>query len=144
MILAIDVGNSNVAMGVYDGERLVRHWRLSTVAGATADDLGISMRTLLGYNGINCEMVDAVVYATVVPPLVASLEEMCLRYLKVRPLKVGPGTKTGIDIKYDNPREVGPDRIANAVAAQHLFGGPSLVVDFGTATTFDVISEEGN
>ncbi len=144
MILAIDVGNSNVAMGVYDGERLAKHWRLSTVAQATADDLGIAVRTLLGYNGMNCETIDAVIYATVVPTLVASLEEMCLRYLKIRPLKVGPGTRSGIDIKYENPREVGPDRIANAVAAQHLFGGPSLVVDFGTATTFDVISAEGH
>ncbi len=144
MILAIDVGNSNVALGVFEGDDLSQNWRLSTTSQATSDDLGIAIRTLLGYNGMNFERIDAVVYATVVPPLVRSIEDMCDRYLGVRPLKVGPGTKTGINIKYQNPREVGPDRIANAVAAQHLFGGPSLVVDFGTATTFDVISSEGD
>ncbi len=144
MILAIDVGNSNLALGVYEGERLVEHWRLSTASQATADDLGIAVRTLMGYNGLSVELIEAVVYATVVPPLVGPMEEMCRRYLGATPLKVGPGTKTGIDIKYQNPREVGPDRIANAVAAQHLFGSPSVVVDFGTATTFDVISAEGH
>ncbi len=144
MILAIDVGNSNLAMGVYEGEKLVQHWRLSTTAQATSDDLGIAVRTLMGYNGFSCDRIEAVVYATVVPPLVRSIEEMSTRYLGVAPLKVGPGTRTGINIKYQNPREVGPDRIANAVAAEHLFGGPCLVVDFGTATTFDVISSEGD
>ncbi len=143
MILSVDIGNSNLTLGVYQGETLIHRWRLSTVPLATADDLGISFRMLLTSNGVALDSINAVVYASVVPPLVGPFERMCNRYLGVAPLQVKPGTRTGIDIKYQDPREVGPDRIANAVAAQSRHKGPLVVVDFGTATTFDVISKAG-
>ncbi len=144
MILAADIGNSNTTLGLFSGESLVHRWRLSTLTSATADDLGISMRTLLSSNGVSLSDIDAIIYASVVPPLAEPFEKMCQRYIGMKPLKVAPGVKTGIDIRYENPREVGADRIANAVAVQSQYGGPSIVVDFGTATTFDVVSADGD
>ena len=144
MILAVDIGNSNVTLGVYEGEELIHHWRLSTIAQATTDDLGISVRTLLNSNGVMLSSIEAVVFASVVPHLVQPFERMCARYLGITPLQIAPGVRSGINIKYHNPREVGADRIANAVAAQARFAGPIVVVDFGTATTFDVVDAEGD
>ncbi len=144
MILAADIGNSNTTLGLFSGESLVHRWRLSTLTSATPDDLGISMRTLLSSNGVSLSDIDAIIYASVVPPLTEPFEKMCQRYIGMQPLKVAPGVKTGIDIRYENPREVGADRIANAVAVQSQYGGPSIVVDFGTATTFDVVSADGD
>lgn len=144
MLLAVDVGNTNVVIGVFRGERLLVHWRISTEKGRTADEYGILFRNLLGSEGLDFREVKAVAISSVVPPLTPTIEEMCHKYLGVDPLVVGPGVKTGVDIKYENPREVGADRIVNAIAAYAKYGGPLIVVDFGTATTFDVISAQGD
>lgn len=144
MLLAVDVGNTNVVIGVFRGERLLVHWRISTEKGRTADEYGILFRNLLGSEGLDFREVKAVAISSVVPPLTPTFEEMCHKYLGVDPMVVGPGVKTGVDIKYENPREVGADRIVNAIAAYAKYGGPLIVVDFGTATTFDVISAQGD
>ncbi len=144
MLLAVDVGNTNVVIGVFRGERLLVHWRISPETGRAADASGILFRNLLGSEGLDFREVKAVAISSVVPPLTPTFEEMCHKYLGVDPLVVGPGVKTGVDIKYENPREVGADRIVNAIAAYAKYGGPLIVVDFGTATTFDVISAQGD
>ncbi|HHY95286.1 MAG TPA: type III pantothenate kinase [Firmicutes bacterium] len=143
MLLAVDVGNTNIVWGVYRGKELSFHWRTTTGRQTTADEFGMLLHQLCAYHGLGLAALHAVVMASVVPPLTPALEEMCRRYLGVEALVVGPGVKTGMDIRYDNPREVGADRIVNAVAAYELYGGPAIVVDFGTATTFDVISSQG-
>ncbi len=140
MILAIDIGNSNITVGLYSEDKMLHFWRLSTMRSATADDLGVKMRALLDTNSVSLSGIQAVVYGSVVPPLDEPFERMCRRYMDVVPLQVEPGVKTGIDVKYDSPREVGADRIANAVAAGEKWGGPAVIVDFGTATTFDILS----
>ncbi len=142
MLLAVDVGNSNVAVGVYRKSELLERWRLATRREATADDLGISMRSLFATNGVEPDDLQAIVYASVVPPLDDAFEKMFQRYVGLEPLQIEPGVKTGVDVQYDNPREVGADRIANAAATQVRSGGPAVVVDFGTATTFDILSSE--
>ncbi len=144
MILAVDIGNSNIALGVFADDRLVHRWRLSTQRNATADDLGISLRSLLSSNGVALSQVKAIICASVVPPLTEPFEKMCRRYLGIDPVQVAPGVRTGIAIRFENPREVGADRIANAVAAQASYGSPVVVVDFGTATTFDVVGPDGS
>lgn len=143
MLLAIDVGNTNSVLGVYEGERLVDHWRLETQVRRTADEYGILIRQLFAWSNIDMERVDAVAVSSVVPPMALSLERMAQRYFKTRPLFVGPGVKTGMPILYDNPREVGADRIVNAVAAYEKHAGGLIVVDFGTATTFDAVTPKG-
>ncbi len=143
MLLAVDVGNTNIVLGLFEEKKLLQHWRLSTRRDGTADEYGILFTTLFTQSGLVPESVDAVIMASVVPPLQGALEEMCRNYFHRSPLMVGPGAKTGMPILYDNPREVGADRIANAVAAYELCGGPVIVVDFGTATTFDAISAKG-
>ncbi|MHB1127651.1 MAG: type III pantothenate kinase [Bacillota bacterium] len=143
MLLIIDVGNTNIVWGVYKGEILIAHWRISTDRQRTADELGMIIRNLFQYHGLEMKEVKAVAISSVVPALMFMLEELSRKYFKVDPLVVGPGIKTGMPIKYDNPREVGADRIVNGVAAYEKYGGPIIVVDFGTATTFDAISGKG-
>ena len=144
MLLALDVGNTNVTIGLFDGESAVHHWRLSTVHEQTADEWGILLRTLFSLEGRNITEVDGVIIASVVPPLDSALAQMCGRYFHVQPLFVTHSTDIGIRNLYDNPAEVGADRLVNAVAAFHKYGGPCIVVDLGTAITFDVISEGGD
>jgi type III pantothenate kinase len=143
MILVVDVGNTNIALGIYEGKKLLLHWRMGTDRDKTSDEFGMSIMSLFNYEKIDASMVEAVVIASVVPPIMYSLEHAVRKYFKVDPIVVGPGTKTGINIKYENPREVGADKIVNAVAAYELYGGPIIIVDFGTATTFCAVSAKG-
>jgi len=143
MLLAIDVGNTNTVLGVYDGKKLLAHWRMETSARRTYDEYGIFVRQLCQYSGIDADKVSSVAVSSVVPPLQFNLEKMSERYFKTRPMFVGPGVKTGMPILYDNPREVGADRIVNAVAAFEKHHTGLIVVDFGTATTFDAVSPKG-
>ncbi|MFB6366517.1 type III pantothenate kinase [Paenibacillus elgii] len=143
MILVVDVGNTNIVLGIYEGKQLLHHWRLSTNRSATSDEYGMTMYNLFRHAGIGLDQVDGVILSSVVPPLMFVLEQLCLNYLKKAPLIVGPGVKTGLNIRYENPKEVGADRIVNAVATIELYGSPCIVVDFGTATTFDYIDEKG-
>ena len=143
MLLAIDVGNTNTVLGVYDGQRLLSHWRVETSARRTSDELGILLRQLFLASDIDPGAVSAVAVSSVVPPLQSHLGRMSERYFKTRPLFVGPGVKTGMPILYDNPREVGADRIVNAVAAYDKHRRGLMVVDFGTATTFDAVTPRG-
>ncbi|MBM7856041.1 type III pantothenate kinase [Desulfohalotomaculum tongense] len=143
MILVFDVGNTNTVLGVYKGENLVAHWRVSTDCNRTADEYGMLLNSLFQYAGLDINKINAVVISSVVPPMMHSLERMSKRYFNVSPMVVGPGVKTGMPIKMDNPREVGADRIVNAVAGYSLYGGPLIIVDFGTATTFCAVNKKG-
>jgi type III pantothenate kinase len=143
MLLVIDVGNTNTVRGVYEGKKLLAHWRVETSARRTYDEYGILVLQLFGWSGIEPGRVTAVAVSSVVPPLQFNLEKMSERYFKTRPMFVGPGVKTGMPILYDNPREVGADRIVNSVAAYEKHHGGLIVVDFGTATTFDVVDHDG-
>lgn len=143
MLLVIDVGNTNIVLGIFNGEELVDHWRVSTDRLRTTDEYGVLIRHLFYLNGVNSEEIDAIIISSVVPPVMPTLERMCQRYFGLTPLVIGPGVKTGMDIKYDNPREVGADRIVNAVAAYEKFGGPVIIIDFGTATTFCAVDKKG-
>jgi type III pantothenate kinase len=142
MILVFDVGNTNMVLGVYNGKKLIESYRLSTEGEKTADEYGMLINGLFKYRGIDLIDINAVIISSVVPNLMYSLEHMARKYCGVQPLIVGPGTRTGMNIKYDNPKEVGADRIVNGVAAFELYGGPIIVVDFGTATTFCSISDK--
>ncbi|AGC45107.1 pantothenate kinase [Myxococcus stipitatus DSM 14675] len=143
MLLAIDVGNTNTVLGVFEGRKLLDHWRVETSTRRTSDEYGILVRQLFSHSGIDAAKVRAVAVSSVVPPLQFSLEKMSERYFRMRPMFVGPGVKTGMPILYDNPREVGADRIVNAVAAFEKHRSALIVVDFGTATTFDAVSARG-
>ncbi len=143
MLFAMDVGNTNIVLGVFKGPDLQGHWRMSTDRHKTEDEYGILVLNMLEHSGFKAQDVRGAIIASVVPPLTPVLEKMIRRYFKISPVIVGPGTKTGINVKYENPKEVGPDRITNAVAAYRKYGGPVIVVDYGTATTFDVISKDG-
>jgi type III pantothenate kinase len=143
VLLAIDVGNTNTVLGAYDGVRLRHHWRIETSHTRTSDEYGILIRQLFGAAKLDAGQVDAVVISSVVPPLAFTLEQMTVRYFERKPLFVGPGMKTGMPILYENPREVGADRVVNAVAAFERWRCGLVVVDFGTATTFDAISAKG-
>ncbi|HIW31688.1 MAG TPA: type III pantothenate kinase [Candidatus Paenibacillus intestinavium] len=144
MILVIDVGNTNIVLGIYKGKQLLHHWRISTNRSGTVDEYGIMIHNLFQYAGISLQQIDGVAISSVVPPLMGLLEQLCAKYMKKTPLVVGPGVKTGLNIRYENPREVGADRIVNSVAAIEKYGAPLIVVDFGTATTFDYIDEEAS
>ncbi len=144
MILVFDVGNTNIVLGVYQGKKLLNDWRISTDREKTSDEYGLLIDQLFKYNGINIADIEAVIISSVVPTLMYSLQAMSIKYFKKEPLIIGPGIKTGVNIKYDNPKEVGADRIVNAVAAYENYGGPIIIVDFGTATTFCAISKEGD
>lgn len=143
MLLAIDVGNTNITFGTYIGQNLTQHWRVSTDRGRTPDEYGLLVISLLEYAGLHPREVEAVAICSVVPPLTPALEQMCQSYFGIQPLTVGPGTRTGMVIRYDNPRDVGADRIVLGVAAYAKYGGPCIVVDFGTATIFDYIGQDG-
>jgi type III pantothenate kinase len=144
VLLAIDIGNTEIAVGVFDGEELVRVWRLSTRSERTSDELGLLLSGFLAQEKIDMSTgLGGMVAASVVPDVTAALREMAERYLPFEPVIVGPGTRTGVPVLTDNPREVGADRVVNALAAYHRVGGPAIVVDFGTSTNFDVVSENG-
>ena len=143
MLLVIDIGNTNTVIGLFDDNKLIVHWRLASQRHRTADEYGIMIKEFFLLNNIDANKVTDVIISCVVPPLLPVLEEMSNNYFKVRPLIVGPDTKTGLSILYDNPKDVGADRITNAVAGYEKFGGPLIIVDFGTAITFDVISKKG-
>ena len=143
MILALDVGNTNITIGVFDGSTLVRHWRLRTIHDQTSDEWGILLRNLFSLGDLQLDEVDGIIIASVVPPLDSTLAAMSKHYFDREPMFVTSETNTGVRILYDNPREVGADRIVNAVAAFHSYGGPCVVVDLGTAITFDAVSASG-
>ncbi|NMO97766.1 type III pantothenate kinase [Paenibacillus lemnae] len=145
MILVVDVGNTNIVLGVYKGKELLHDFRISTSRQSTVDEYGVLIHNLFQMSQISVNDIEGVIVSSVVPPLVRVVEEMCLKYLKRDPLIVGPGIKTGLNLRNENPREVGADRIVNAVAAVEKYGeGPLIVVDFGTATTFDCIDASGS
>jgi type III pantothenate kinase len=141
MVLAIDVGNSNTTLGLFAGEKLLGHWRISTSLERTADEFGFIVTALIEGDGLHKSRVEGVAVSSVVPSVMYAVEEMSHKVFGQTPQIVGPGVKTGLVIKYDNPREAGSDRIASAVAALHLYGPPVIIVDFGTATTVTVIDE---
>ncbi len=143
MLLVFDVGNTNTVLGIFKNSELIVDWRLSTARNRTADEYGMLLRDLFASQELAFAQIDAVVISSVVPPLNFSLEQMCKKYFDLQPVLVGPGIKTGMPIKYENPREVGADRIVNAVAGYETYGGPLIIVDFGTATTFCAISARG-
>ncbi|MBV8194763.1 MAG: type III pantothenate kinase [Candidatus Dormibacteraeota bacterium] len=144
MLLAVDVGNTNIALGVFDGERLVADYRLHTDGRATGDELGLTVTDLLRRRDVTPAQIHAVVVSNVVPSLRRSIEVMSRTYFDQQPMMLEPGTRTGLRIQYDDPRQVGADRIANAIAARHLYGVPAVLVDFGTATTFDALGPDGD
>ena len=143
MLLAIDVGNTNLNVGVFEGNRLKSTWRIATEPRRMADEYGLVLTSILQLKGVSPSNITDACLCSVVPPLTSIIEETCKSYLNVTPLTVSAGIKTGVPIQYQNPRDVGADRVADAVAAHQLYGTPAIVVDFGTATVFDAISQEG-
>jgi len=143
MLLAIDVGNTNIVLGVFEGDRLVESWRLATDNNRSADEYGTIINSMFRYADIGPEDIDDVIISSVVPSLLFTLEHMCLKYYDKNPIVVEQGIKTGIKVRYDDPRQLGADRIVNAVAAHTRYGGNLIVIDFGTATTFSCVSADG-
>lgn len=141
MIFVLDVGNTNAVLGVFEDGKLRQHWRMETDRHKTEDEYGMLVKQLLEHEGLSFQDVKGIIVSSVVPPIMFALERMCEKYFKIKPLVVGPGIKTGLNIKYENPREVGADRIVNAVAGIQLYGSPLIIVDFGTATTYCYINE---
>jgi type III pantothenate kinase len=144
MLLAIDIGNTNVTLGVYDGDELIATSRIATVHDRMPDEYGIQLLQLLEHRGVSPEQISGVAIASVVPTLTQVFRRVSTEYLGREPLVVDAGVITGVQIRYENPRDVGADRVVDAAAVQHKYGGPACVVDFGTATTFDAISREGD
>ena len=144
MLLAIDVGNTNVTFALFDGEKLAADWRVTTHRERTGDEIGVELKQLFALRGLELDIVTGVVISSVVPNLNAPLIEASKRYLHRDPVMVGPGVKTSVRVRAENPKEVGADRIANALAAYTKYGGPVIVIDFGTAVTYDAISAEGD
>jgi type III pantothenate kinase len=142
MLFVIDVGNTNIVIGVYDGDELKFNWRTSTSRDKTEDEYGMFINDLLSHHNLSFQDFNGIIISSVVPPIMFALEKMCRKYFKLDPIVIGPGIKTGLNIKYENPREVGADRIVNAVSAIDLYGSPLIIVDFGTATTFCYINED--
>ena len=143
MILTLDIGNTNIKTALFDGPEMMKYWRLSTNIQNTSDEYGITLVNLFQHAGIEPGAVEGIVISSVVPTINFTIEHMCQNYFDQTPTFVVPGVKTGINIKYENPRELGSDRIANAVAAYEEYGAPTIFIDFGTATTFGVIDEGG-
>jgi type III pantothenate kinase len=149
----LDVGNTNTVLGVFESpigfestgktSRLIAHWRVATIQTQTVDEYGVLFRNLFAMEHVQVDEIRGIVISSVVPPMDTTLREVCERYFRVRPLFIEPGVKTGMPVQYENPAEVGADRIVNAVAAFEKYGGPCIVVDFGTATTFDAVSKKG-
>lgn len=144
MLLCVDIGNTNIVVGVYRGDELLTHWRLSTDYDKMPDEYGLVLIGLLQHSGLKQKEIEGVIMASVVPPVTNLFAEMVDQYLHLKPLIVGTGVKTGVAIRYESPRDVGADRVVNAAAAYRLYGGPACVVDFGTATTFDALSANGD
>ena len=143
MLLAIDIGNTNVVLGVFEGERLRASWRIGTKASITADEYAVIMKDLFTFSEIAFKQIDGIIISTVVPPLLSIMTEMSRKYFKIEPMVVTSELKTGITLNYENPREIGADRIVNAAAAFRLYGGPLIIIDFGTATTFCAVTKKG-
>jgi len=143
VLLAVNVGNTNIRLGVFNEKELIAHWKLATNREWTADEFGVFFISFFNYANINIEDVEAVIISSVVPPIMFSFEHAIEKYIHRKPIIVGPGIKTGINIKYEHPKELGADRIVNAVAAYEIYGGPVIIVDFGTATTFNAVSSKG-
>ncbi len=143
MIFVMDVGNTNIVIGVYRGRKLLYSWRMGTDKNKTCDEYGMFILNLFNSVKLDVHEVKGAIVASVVPPIMQAIENAIRKYLNIEPMIVGPGIKTGINIKYENPREVGADRIVNAVAAIEIYKGPAIIVDFGTATTFCAISSKG-
>ena len=143
MLLVFDVGNTNMVLGVYNGNKLASNFRIGTDKSKTSDEYGVIIRQLFEYEGILLKDIDDVIISSVVPEVMHSLENFSIKYCLKEPMIVGPGVKTGINIKYENPQQVGADRIVNAVAGYEKYGGPLILIDFGTATTFCAVSEKG-
>lgn len=144
LLLAVDVGNTNICLGVFEGAELRANWNIATDINKTSDEYDVLLRSLMQRDGLTESEIHHVSVACVVPPIQTIIEDLSQRYLHTPPLVVGPGIKTGVRIRLDNPREAGADRIVNAAAAHHLYEGPLIVIDFGTATTLDAVSEEGD
>ncbi len=144
MLLAIDIGNTNVTLGVFQGEKLRTTWRVASDIDQMPDEYAVTLLSLMRHEGIEDSDIKEVSLCSVVPPLTTTWAELCQKYFHVSPLVVGAGVRTGVRIRMDNPREVGADRIVNAAAAHQLWGGPVIIADLGTATTFDVVSKEGD
>ena len=140
MLLVFDVGNTNMVIGIYKDKSLVKDWRICTDIHKTSDEYGMLIGNLLAHNNIDIKSIDDVIISSVVPNVMHALENFCIKYCEKKPMIVGPGIKTGLNIKYDNPKQVGADRIVNAVACVEKYGTPVIVVDFGTATTFCAIT----
>jgi len=144
MLLTIDVGNTNLTLGLYEGEKLGPHWRLATDHERMPDEYGLQFLGLLEHVGLTSADLTGICLASVVPPLTGRVDQACREYLKQDPLVVDTGVKTGIRIRYEDPRAVGADRVADAVAVYNLYGGPACIIDFGTATTFNALTKEGD
>lgn len=144
VLLAVDVGNTNVVLGAYRGARLLRTWRAATQVDRTADELAVMIDGLLAREELGIEDIHALVVGSVVPPITLALTRFAAKHVEGKALVIGPGVKTGVRLRVDNPSEVGADRIANTLAAHRRYGGPAIVVDFGTSTNFDVVSAEGD
>ena len=143
MILVMDVGNTNIKLGLFKGDDLVETWRVATDGKRTADEYGMTLLNIFSTVGVSFSDIEGVIISSVAPSLNYTLEHMCSFYMNTHPVMVGPGVRSGLNIKYTSPQEVGADRIVNAVAAYKLYGGPVIVIDFGTATTFGVVNEKG-
>lgn len=143
LLLVIDVGNTNITFGLFDGDKLDHQWRIASSKSKTSDEFGIEMEQILEHFHYHREMISGIIIGSVVPDLMHTLSAMCRRFLKLEPIIVGDGTRTGMAIRLDNPKEVGADRIVNAVAGFEKYGGPLIIVDIGTAITHDVISASG-
>ena len=144
MILTMDIGNTNIKTALFDGAEMYKYWRMSTNINSTSDEYGVRLSSMFAHEGVSPDVVEGIVVSSVVPTINFTIDHMLQNYFGHAPLFVAPGVKTGINIKYENPRELGSDRIANAVAAYEEYGGPCIFIDFGTATTFGVIDAEGS
>ena len=143
MILTLDIGNTNMKTALFDGMEMRQYWRISTNRNRTSDEYGMTLMNLMKHSGVERDQIKGIMMSSVVPQINFTIEHMCRSYFGMEPMKIEPGVKTGINIKYENPRELGSDRIANAVAAYELYGGPCITIDFGTATSFGAISAKG-
>ncbi len=143
MIFTMDIGNTNIKTALFEGDEMLQYWRLSTNKQMSSDEYGILLANLFRHNGLDMKDVTGIIISSVAPSINFTIEHMVKNYFGIQPMMVVPGIKTGINLKYDNPRELGSDRIANAVAAWELYGGPCIFIDFGTATTFGVMSAKG-
>lgn len=143
MLLAVDIGNTSIAIGVFEKERLVQSWKIRSEREKTSDEYGITLLNLFSVSGLEASAIDSAILSSVVPPLTPVFQELTRNLFRIKTLVVGPGLKTGMPILYENPLDVGADRVVSAVAAYSKYGGPCIVVDFGTATTFDAVSSAG-